>query len=88
MAIHWFLFKLISDLSPAQVATVPLNGDASASQDKVEKLSGPLLEEFLHIKVRHVIFIVIAIIIIIVMRSPGFPHIVNCNLNGFYSSVS
>ena len=30
---------------------MPLNGDANASQDKVEKLAGPLLEEYLHIKV-------------------------------------
>ena len=30
---------------------MPLNGDANASQEKVEKLAGPLLEEYLHIKV-------------------------------------
>ena len=34
-----------------QAPSVPLNGDASASQEKVEKLAGPLLEEYLHIKV-------------------------------------
>ena len=29
-----------------------LTGDSGASQEKVEKLAGPLLEEYLHIKVR------------------------------------
>merc|ERR1719458_2494100 len=35
---------------PLQAPSVPLNGDANASQEKVEKLAGPLLEEYLHIK--------------------------------------
>ena len=30
---------------------MPLTGDANASQEKVDKLAGPLLEEYLHIKV-------------------------------------
>ena len=33
---------------------MPLNGDANASQEKVEKLAGPLLEEYLHIKVTNI----------------------------------
>ena len=33
-----------------------MTGDANASQDKVEKLAGPLLEEYLHIKVIKIIF--------------------------------
>ena len=32
---------------------MPLTGDANASQEKVDKLAGPLLEEYLHIKVTH-----------------------------------
>ena len=35
-----------------QAPSVPLTGDANASQEKVEKLAGPLLEEYLHIKVK------------------------------------
>jgi len=37
-------------VAPQKVASVPLTGDANASQEKVDKLAGPLLEEYLHIK--------------------------------------
>ena len=33
---------------------MPLTGDSGASQEKVEKLAGPLLEEYLHIKVTNI----------------------------------
>jgi len=39
-----------SMVAPQKVASVPLTGDANASQEKVDKLAGPLLEEYLHIK--------------------------------------
>jgi len=39
-----------SMVAPQKAPSVPLTGDANASQDKVEKLAGPLLEEYLHIK--------------------------------------
>merc|ERR1712088_891470 len=39
-----------SMVAPQKAASVPLTGDANASQEKVDKLAGPLLEEYLHIK--------------------------------------
>merc|ERR1719454_1319933 len=39
-----------SMVAPQKAPSVPLTGDANASQEKVEKLAGPLLEEYLHIK--------------------------------------
>merc|ERR1719412_694039 len=39
-----------SMVAPQKAPSVPLTGDANASQEKVDKLAGPLLEEYLHIK--------------------------------------
>jgi len=39
-----------SMVAPQKAPSVPLTGDSGASQEKVEKLAGPLLEEYLHIK--------------------------------------
>ena len=63
---------------------MPLTGDSGASQEKVEKLAGPLLEEYLHIKVRMtmMIFIEINMIVCTFSRYSETPNMIILNISG------
>ena len=63
---------------------MPLTGDSGASQEKVEKLAGPLLEEYLHIKVRMTMMIFMEIDMIFCTLSSYYetPNIIILYISG------